>query len=197
MHFCLAINFKPTFTKVASILCSRRCKIWRNSRLKSWCPRFRDVSKTDFDVSLSDLKVVIVILVLDNTKLSNSFSLKEWQRQKLFDLFICIMNRGSTVFCFSTTRRQVRDMEPALATIEWVSYRSDEVRAFYGVMDGALLEMSPLALHQCGLCFRLLTRRHAWVELAASLLCSERLFPCVLRRAFSRQKTNTWFMYFW
>ena len=117
MHFCLAINVKPTFTKVGSILCSRRCKIWRNSRLKSWCPRFRDVSKTDFDVSLSDLKVVIVILVLDNTKLSNSFSLKEWQRQTLFDLFKCIMNRGSTVFCFSTTRRQVRDMEPALATI--------------------------------------------------------------------------------
>lgn len=82
-------------------------------------------------------------------------------------------------------------MEPALATIEWVSYRSDEVRAFYGVMDGALLEMGPLALHQCGLCFRLLTRLHAWVELAASLLCSERFLPCVFRRAFSRQKTNT------
>lgn len=121
MHFCLAINYKPTFTKVASILCSRRSKIWRNSRLKSWCPRFRDVSKTDFGVSLSDLKAAIVILVLDNTKLSNSFSLKEWQRQTLFDLLICIMNRGSTVFCFSTTRRQVKDMEPALATTEWVS----------------------------------------------------------------------------
>ena len=62
MHFCLAINYKPTFTKVASILCSRRCKIWRYSRLKSWCPRFRDVSKTDFDVSLSYLRVVIIYM---------------------------------------------------------------------------------------------------------------------------------------
>lgn len=197
MHFCLAINYKPTFTKVASILCSRRCKIWRNSRLKSWCPRFRDVSKTDFGVSLSDLKAAIVILVLDNTKLSNSFSLKEWQRQTLFDLLICIMNRGSTVFCFSTTRRQVKDMEPALATTEWVSVSIRWSKSLLWGNDGALLEMSPLGLHQCGLCFRLLTRRHARVELAASLLCSERLFPCVLRRAFPRQKTNIWFRYFW
>lgn len=82
-------------------------------------------------------------------------------------------------------------MEPALATIEQVSYRSDEVRAFYGVKDGAVLRISALALLQCGLCFRLLTRRHRWVELAASLLCSERLFPRVLRRAFPRQKAYT------